>query len=165
MPKASPVVVPVAQTKKTTTPFREFQTYENGRLRRLKFDVNALADFEQETGMGFAQLLKQRAVFASARAMLWAGLKHEDRALQIEDVGRLLTDYLRDESVPQGTHAIDVILGVAIEAAVQQGALGRPQPPAPEEQDEESEPPMATTQSTGQTIDLLPAAPESTPTN
>lgn len=108
-----------------TTPFKEFSPYEEGRIRNLKFDVNALADFEQETGMGFAQLMKQRAVFASARAMLWAGLKHEDRALTIEDVGNLLSDYLRDEEVPKGEHSIDAILMVTIEAAVEHGALGR----------------------------------------
>lgn len=108
-----------------TTDFLEFSPYENGRRRKLRFDINALADFEQETGMGFAQLMKQKAVFASARAMLWAGLKHEDRALTIESVGDLLSDYLRDEDVPQGAHTIDTILMVAIEAAVDQGALGR----------------------------------------
>jgi len=108
-----------------TTSFQEFAPYENGRVRNLKFDVNALADFEQETGMGFATLMKQRAVFASARAMLWAGLKHEDRSLQVSDVGDLLSDYLRDEDVPKATHTIDTILMVAVAAAVEQGALGR----------------------------------------
>lgn len=120
--------LPVKQNKKLarmTTPFREFSSYEEGRVRNLKFDVNALADFEQETGMGFAQLMKQRAVFASARAMLWAGLKHEDRALTIEDVGNLLSDYLRDEEVGEHVHSIDAILMVTIEAAVEHGALGR----------------------------------------
>lgn len=108
-----------------TTPFKEFAPYENGRVRNLKFDVNALADFEQETGMGFAQLMRQRAIFASARAMLWAGLKREDRGLQIEQVGELLGEYLRDENVAPGSHTIDDILMVAIGAAVEQGALGR----------------------------------------
>ena len=112
---------------KPTTPFKEFASYENGRLRNFKFDVNALADFEQETGMGFAQLMKQKAVFGAARAMLWAGLKHEDRGLTVEGVGDLLSEYLRDEEVELGTHTIDSILMVAISAAVEQGALGRPQ--------------------------------------
>lgn len=113
------------RVSRPTTRFTEFSPYENGRVRRLRFDVNALADFEQETGMGFAQLMKQRAVFASARAMIWAGLKHEDRALSIEGVGMFLSDYLTDESVEPGTHSIDSILMVAIEAAIEQGALGR----------------------------------------
>lgn len=124
----SRVTPPYKKPARITTPFREFSPYENGRIRNLKFDVNALADFEQETGMGFAQLMRQRAVFASARAMLWAGLKHEDRGLRVEDVGNLLSDYMRDETVKHGEHTIDTILMVAIEAAVEQGALGRAQP-------------------------------------
>jgi hypothetical protein len=118
----------LAKTKRParmTTSFQEFAPYENGRVRNLKFDVNALADFEQEMGMGFATLMKQRAVFGCARAMLWAGLKHEDRGLQINDVGELLSDYLRDEDVPKGDHSIDSILMVAMAAAIEQGALGR----------------------------------------
>lgn len=118
-----------------TTPFTEFEAYEDGRKRRLRFNVNALADFEQETGMGFAQLMRQRAMFASARAMLWAGLKHEDRALTIEHVGEMLSEYLTDQDVEPGSHNIDAILMVAIEAAVAQGALGR-QKKEPEDPDE-----------------------------
>lgn len=110
--------------KRMTTPFKEFSPYENGRIRNLKFDVNALADFEQEVGMGFAQLMRMRAIFGSARAMLWAGLKHEDRGLRIEDVGELMTEYLSDQAVPKGEHNIDALLMVAIDAAVKQGALG-----------------------------------------
>src|SRR5687768_11197914 len=83
--------------ERRTTPFEEFKTYEYNRPRSLKYDVNALADFEQETGMGFALMMNQRASFGATRAMLWAGLKHEDRALTIEDVGDLLSDYLMDE--------------------------------------------------------------------
>lgn len=113
-----------------TTEFKAFSPYENGRIRRLKFDVNALADFEEKTGMGFAQLMQQKAIFASARAMLWAGLKFDDRALSIEEVGNLITDYMKDETVERGEHTIDTILMLAIEAAVEQGALGRPEPPA-----------------------------------
>lgn len=120
-----PRPLPDRKPNRPTTKFEEFKPYEDGRNRRLRFDVNALADFEQETGMGFAQLMKQKALFGAARAMLWAGLKHEDRGLTVERVGELLSDYLRDENVEQGAHSIDTILTVAIAAAVEQGALGR----------------------------------------
>lgn len=116
-------LVRTSPKRKSTSPFNEFSKYENGKRRNLKFDVNALADFEQETGMGFGLLMKQRAVFASARAMLWAGLKHEDRALTIEDVGDLLGQYIKDEEAENQT--INTILMVAITAAVDQGALGK----------------------------------------
>lgn len=110
--------------KRLVTPFREFESYENGRQRALRFDVNALADFEQETGMGFGQLMRMRALFATARAMLWAGLKWQDRALTIERVGELLHDYMSDREVEPGSHTVDAILTVAISAAIDQGALG-----------------------------------------
>lgn len=131
-----PRPLPPNRPKRATTPFNEFSPYENGRQRRFRFDVNALADFEQETGMGFAQLMKQKAVFGAARAMLWAGLKHEDRGLTVEGVGDLLTEYLADDQVPVGAHSIDAILMVAIAAAVEQGALGRMPQQAPEEGNE-----------------------------
>lgn len=119
------ISVPAKKPVAPTTKFTEFSQYENGRTRNLKFDVNALADFEQETGMGFAQLMQKRAVFGSARALVWAGLKHEDRSLRIEDIGDLLTQYLKDEEAKRGEHTIDAILSVVIEAAVDQGAFGR----------------------------------------
>jgi len=106
------------------TLFEPFETTAKGVIRRrtLRFDLNALADFEQEVGMGFAQLMKSRAIFATARAMLWAGLKHEDSALTIERVGDLLTDFMQ-----QGGK-VDEALQVAFKAAMDQGALGRPEP-------------------------------------
>ena len=133
-----PRPLPAKRPNRPTSPFKEFSPYENGRIRSLKFDVNALADFEQETGMGFSQLMKQKAVFGAARAMLWAGLKHEDRGLTIERVGELLSDYLGDEEVEIGEHSIDSILMVAISAAIDQKALGRmqrEQPPETETED------------------------------
>lgn len=123
--------------RRMSSPFREFMKYEGGRERTLRFDVNALADFEQETGMGFAQLMKQRAIFANARAMLWAGLKHEDRGISIEYVGDLIGDYLTDDDIEDGDHTIDTLLMVAFEAAIEQRALGlrkskeEPASPAP----------------------------------
>lgn len=117
--------VPFKRPTRKSTPFHEFSKYENGKIRNLRFNVNALADFEEKTGMGFAMLMGQRAVFASARAMIWAGLKHEDARLTIEDVGELLSDYLGDESFTPEQHNINMILMVAIQASIEQGALGR----------------------------------------
>lgn len=117
--------LPFKRPTRPTTPCKLFTPYENGRIRNFRFNVNSLADFEQEAGMGFAMLMKQRAMFATARAMLWAGLKHEDRGLTIEAIGELMSDYLMDESVPEGEHNIDELLSAAIVAARDQGALGR----------------------------------------
>lgn len=106
------------------TPFTLFEAVEAAtpgaviRKRHLRFDINALADFEQETGMGFGQLMATRAVFATARALLWAGLKHEDKALTVEKVGTLLGKFV------QAGGGIDQALTAAFEAAQEQGAFG-----------------------------------------
>lgn len=106
------------------TPFTLFESVEAAtpgavvKKRFLRYDINALADFEQETGMGFGQLMATRAVFATARALLWAGLKHEDRTLTVEKVGTLLGKYV------MGGGGIDLALTAAFEAAKEQGAFG-----------------------------------------
>ena len=64
-----------------------------------------------------------KAIFAVARALVWAGLKHEDRSLTIERVGDLLGRYMRETG---GT--VDTVLEVTFAAAVDQGAMGRPEP-------------------------------------
>ncbi len=108
----------------TTTPFKLFEPFEVSakgvqKRRSFRFDINALADFEQVTGMGFGQLMSTKAVFATARALLWAGLKHEDRTLTVEDAGRLLSRYIKE-----GKGSIDVVLTACFEAANEQGAFG-----------------------------------------
>lgn len=105
------------------TLFESFEISKSGVVRRrtLRYDLNALADFEQEVGMGFAQLMKSRAIFATTRAMLWAGLKHEDSSLTIERVGELLTQYM------QLGGRVDEVLQTTFKAAMDQGALGKPE--------------------------------------
>lgn len=109
--------------KVTRTRFTLFEPYEAERRRYLRFDINALADFEQETGMGFAQLMQQKATFAAARALVWAGLKHEDRMLTIESVGILLGQYIKDPEATESRSINDVLL-VVLDAGVEQGAFG-----------------------------------------
>lgn len=87
--------------------------------RNFKFDLNALADFEQEVGMGFGQLMQMKAVFAATRALLWAGLKQDDRTLTIQKMGQLMQAYV------QAGGGLNELLGAAMKAAQEQGALGR----------------------------------------
>jgi hypothetical protein len=101
-------------------PFKFFEKYE-GFPRSLKFDMNALADFEQETGMGFGQLMQQKAIFAVVRGLLWAGFQHEDRRIQMRRVGELISQYLEDETE---SHDINDLLVFAYQTAVEQGAFG-----------------------------------------
>jgi hypothetical protein len=70
----------------------EFNYFD--RPRRLKFDINAIADIERETKTGIMSLLQyERLGFDSIRVLLWGGLKHEDRNLTIEKVGNLIQNY------------------------------------------------------------------------
>jgi hypothetical protein len=107
------------------TPFTLFESFErdkNGVIKRrsLRFDLNALADFEQEVGMGIAQLMQTKAIFATTRALLWAGLKHEDRGLTVDRMGDLIGQFIK-----QGGD-LTTALQAAFQAAVEQGALGSP---------------------------------------
>lgn len=79
----------------TAIPFTLFQVKNiETRNRSLRFDLNAMADFEQVTGMGLAQLMTTNAIFAATRALLWAGLRHGDRALTVDMVGLLMQKYV-----------------------------------------------------------------------
>ena len=110
----------------SVTPFPLFESFERDRnnavrRRSLRFDLNALADFEQEVGMGIAQLMQTKAIYATTRALLWAGLKHEDRGLTVDRVGNLLDLYMR------GGGDLSEALSAAFQAAVAQGAMGSSQ--------------------------------------
>jgi len=66
------------------------------KTRRLRFDSNAFADLEEYLGMGFKQLMKKELSFAFLRALVWAGLKWEERGLTIERAGNLVHQYLTE---------------------------------------------------------------------
>lgn len=67
----------------------------DGRERVLRYDLNALCMFEESTKLGIAEALQTRSMSA-IRALLWAGLIHEDPLLTIEDVGKMEFGSLRD---------------------------------------------------------------------
>lgn len=71
-------------------PLRRMQvTIElDGRERVLRYDLNALCLFEEETKTSLGDALR-RLTMSSLRALLWAGMIHEDPMLTIQDVGRM----------------------------------------------------------------------------
>jgi len=107
-----------------TTPFRLFMPFEKGIYkgveRNLRFDINALADFEEKTGMGISKLMHTSAVYAATRALLWAGLKHEDPSLTTERVGEYMSLFIRS-----GRNVNELTME-AMAAAQEQGAFGEP---------------------------------------
>lgn len=59
--------------------------------RHLKFDLNAFAELEDIYGdINAALEAIQKGSVKAIRAMLWAGLVHEDKSLKIEDVGAMI---------------------------------------------------------------------------
>lgn len=99
-------------------PFRLFQdTGVETKNRSLRYDLNAMADFEQATGMGLARLMSTSAIFATTRALLWAGLKHADRGLTIELVG------MKMQQFNEAGGNIDDILKACLTACVEQKAV------------------------------------------
>lgn len=99
-------------------PFNLFQaTGVDAKTRFLRYDMNAMADFEEKTGMGLAQLMSSNAIFATTRAMLWAGLKHQDRGLTIDRVGQWMQAYV------EAGGDVQTLLGACFEAAAKQRAI------------------------------------------
>lgn len=99
-------------------PFTLFQVRGiETRNRSLRFDMNAMADFESTTGMGLAQLMSTNAVFAATRALLWAGLRRDDRGITLEVVGNLMQKYCDEEG------DIKDLLNACLEACIEQKAI------------------------------------------
>jgi hypothetical protein len=69
----------------------------DGKERILKYDLNALCLFEEHSKTTLARALNDRSM-SSIRALLWAGLLHEDSLLTIEDVGKMSFSNLREVS-------------------------------------------------------------------
>ena len=67
----------------------------DGKERTLKFDLNALCLFEETAKQGITEALRQRSMSA-IRALIWAGLIHEDPMLTIDDVGKMEFRSLQD---------------------------------------------------------------------
>lgn len=126
-------------------PFTLFQDKGvDNKTRSLKYDINAMGDFEQLTGMGLAQMMSTRAVYGATRALLWAGLKSSDRGLTIDRVGILMQEYL------EAGGDLAELLDAAISTAITQKAI--PDIRTPDEQNEATKP--AT--STGATATAVP---------
>src|SRR4029453_14019694 len=74
------------------------------RERTVKYDLNALCLFEEETGLPLDQALKSMKM-KNIGALLGAGLIHKDPFLTIDDIGRI--EYLDlQEIIPIVTSAL-----------------------------------------------------------
>lgn len=64
------------------------------KVRHLKFTPNAIADAEAEMDKNLLLIVQEGGVRAT-RALLWAGLKWEDRGLTPEKTGKLIEGWMQ----------------------------------------------------------------------
>lgn len=69
---------------------RGFVDIELDKKRRLKFNMNALSELEDVLGKPVTQLSDQSIGMKELRALLWAGLLHEDPELTLHMAGELV---------------------------------------------------------------------------
>lgn len=71
-----------------------------GKDRYLRYDLNAFADIERETGKSLQEFLGDgKSVGIDAlRLLLWAGLKWSDKRMDIETAGNVLEAYIAEGS-------------------------------------------------------------------
>lgn len=63
-----------------------------GKLRTLKLGSNAIVILEEMFGKPFTQIMQMDMGLRELRAILWAGLRHEDKELTPESVGDMMDD-------------------------------------------------------------------------
>lgn len=65
--------------------------------RNLRYTINSLCAVEEKAGIGFESLILTGQLSA-LRLLLWAGLRHEDEDLSVEDAGDLIDAYLDNDN-------------------------------------------------------------------
>jgi hypothetical protein len=64
---------------------------------RLRYDFNAIADLEQQSGSGVISLFSEEKVgFHTIRMLLWAGLKWDTKGLTTEKTGDIINDFVAE---------------------------------------------------------------------
>jgi hypothetical protein len=87
--------------------------------------VNALAELEMALGgQSFSEVLSGEMGLATIRALVWAGLRHEDRSLTLERAGMIL-----QKAIDGGTPLADLLAKVS-EAVTSCGIFARADEPA-----------------------------------
>lgn len=65
------------------------------KLRRLRYDFNAISELEEKMDAPIGTLLSEnRMGFRAIRGLLWAGMKWENRSLTPQAVGELIQKHL-----------------------------------------------------------------------
>lgn len=69
----------------------------DGKVKRLRYDFNALADLEEQAGAGVAKLFREDMIgFHTIRLLFWAGLRWEDHGLTMQRAGMIVKQLLEE---------------------------------------------------------------------
>ena len=69
----------------------------NGKEYTLRYDINSISDLEDKVGKGlFTMIQPEKIGISTCRALLWAGIKHTNKYLELKDVGVLMNSHLQN---------------------------------------------------------------------
>ena len=70
----------------------------DGKLKRLRYSFNDIADIEDKAGMGIFALVstESRIGMSMLRILYWGGFKHEDRGLTLDRTGLILKSLMEN---------------------------------------------------------------------
>lgn len=104
----------------------------DGKERNLKFDFNAMSDFESVMGFSLFQAMQNMGI-GTIRALYWAGLKHKEKGLTLDRVGKMLTKEF------QNGQELDDLIKPIIEALEESGIIPKGSMDDLDEEDEEDD--------------------------
>lgn len=88
-----------------------------GKQRKLRYDFNAMSDFEQVTGQSLFNAMQNMGI-ATIRALYWAGLKHQDKGLTLDRTGKMISKAMTEDGL-----SLEDLMNPAVAALVQSGIL------------------------------------------
>ncbi len=110
----------------------------DGKVKKLRYNFNAIADLEQQVGSGVTKLFSEEMVgFNTIRLLFWAGLRWEDPGLTMQRAGMIIEQLLSEG------HSFEELSGWITDAFQLSGLIG-----VKEEGSGESEPPFVKEQAT-----------------
>ena len=96
--------------------YKEFEV--NGKMKRLKYDFNAIADIEELSGMGIPKMFSAGMLgLNTLRLLMWGGLKHEDHGITTQRAGMIVGDMMEEG------HDFDSVFMLALEAMTKCGVF------------------------------------------
>ena len=79
------------------------------REREIRYNIKAVIEAETILGMPFQKIVNEEG-YAVLRGLLWAGLRHEDRRLSVDQVTGFLDKLMEEERINEVLPAIQQAL-------------------------------------------------------